>query len=122
MGDTKEIAELIEACDEFERCSDCDRYFTRASNHRCHGNEERQQPPNRAERDRRARADTRRDDTLVGVFSRTGNTTYAYHDLTNGEPRCGCHHHVESAELEVVTLARAKARGRSPCGSCRRIR
>ncbi|WP_137287803.1 hypothetical protein [Halorussus salinisoli] len=122
MGESKDIIELVEESDEFEQCSDCGRYLARTSNHRCQTDEQRQCPPNRAERNRRASADTRREDTLVGVFSRNGGTTYAYHDLTNGEPRCGCHHHTDPDELEVVTLSRAKERGRSPCRSCRRIR
>jgi hypothetical protein len=122
MGDSKSILELVEESDEFERCPDCGRYFARAGNHRCDTDEQKQNPPSRDERTRRAREDDRQDDTLVGLFCPSGGNTYAYHDLANGQPRCGCHHHADADELEVVTLARAKARGRAPCGSCRRIR
>lgn len=122
MRDSKELMEHVEECDEFEQCSDCRRYLAGTGNHRCRTDEEAQRSPNRAERRRRARADTRRDDTSVGVFRWNGGTSYAYHDLTNGEPRCGCHQQTESNEVEIVTLARAKARGWSPCGNCRQIR
>ena len=122
MGDSKSIPQLVEESDEFEQCPDCGRYLARTGNHRCDGDEPTQSPPNRAERDRRARADTRGDDTLVGVFTRNGGNTYAYHDLTNGQPRCGCHRNADAAELDVLTLGRAKDRGLSPCENCRRLR
>lgn len=116
-----EIPALIEQSDRFERCADCGTYLVQLSNHRCRSNADGTRSPNRAERRRRARGDARDDETLVGIFSWSANT-YAYHDVKDGQPLCGCLHRAGTAEFEVVTLASAKSRGRSPCRNCRRLR
>jgi hypothetical protein len=106
----------------FTRCESCGTYLVSVSQHRCPSGRADARP-DRTERERLATADGRDDATSVGVFPSSQGNRYAYHDLdADGRPRCGCEKHTDATEVTVTSLADAKRRGRSPCGSCRRLR
>ena len=119
---SENIRQLVRESSAFERCRDCGNFVVRRSTHRCRDSD-RPNPTTRAERERLAEDDRRDDETEVGVFRRSGGDSYAYHDLDeDAEPLCSSSARTKATKLEVVTLAEARARGKSPCGSCRRIR
>lgn len=106
--------------DAFERCPDCGTFVVQLATHRCPPGE----PAGSLTRERRealAAADGRADGSPVGVFRRSHGDAYAYHELDGEEPLCGCSHNTKAEAVTVVTRAEAKARGKSPCGSCRRV-
>lgn len=108
--------------DTFDRCETCGTFVVALSQHRC-PTEAADARPNRSERTALAAADDRDAETAVGVFPASQGNRYAYHDLEGRErTRCGCETYTDAARLVVTTLADAKRRGRSPCGSCRRLR
>ena len=106
--------------DAFDRCPDCGTFVVQLSTHRCPPDEVTGSPT-RERREALADADGRSDASLVGLYRRSHGDAYAYHELDDGEPVCGCGANTKATALTVVTRAEAKARGKSPCGSCRRI-
>jgi hypothetical protein len=106
--------------DAFDRCPDCGTFVVQLATHRCPSGRTAGSPV-RERREALAEADDRGDAALVGLFQRSQGDAYAYHELDGGEPVCGCAGVTKAATLAVVTRAEAKARGKSPCGSCRRI-
>lgn len=104
----------------FERCPGCGTFVVQLATHRCPPDE----PPGPLTRERRealAAADEREDAAPVGVFQRSRGDAYAYHELDGGDPLCGRAGVTKATGVAVVTRAEAKARGKSPCGSCRRV-
>lgn len=106
--------------DAFERCPDCGTFVVQLTTHRCPSGETAD-PRTRERREELAAADTRSDGTFVGVFRRSHGDAYAYHELDDGKPVCGCASNTKAEAVTAITRAEAKARGKSPCGSCRRI-
>lgn len=104
----------------FERCPDCGTFVVLLATHRCPA-EGGTEPSTRERREALAAADDRPDGSLVGVFRRSQGDAYAYHELDDSEPVCGCAGNTKAPAVTVLTRAEAKARGKSPCGSCRRI-
>lgn len=110
----------LDVTDAFERCPDCGTIVVQLATHRC--------PPDEAgvhlTRERRevlAERDTRDSDELVGVFRRAHGDAYAYHELEGGQLLCSCGENTKAKDVTVIPRTEAKARGKSPCGSCRRI-
>lgn len=106
--------------DAFDRCTECGTFVVQLATHRCPSSETTGQL-NRERREQLAEADTRADAALVGVFRRSHGDAYAYHELTDGQPVCGCASNTKAEAVTTITRAEAKTRGKSPCGSCRRI-
>ena len=106
--------------DAFDRCPHCGTFVVQLATHRCPSED----PTGSLTRERRealAEADERPDGSLVGVFRRSQGDAYAYHELDAGAPVCGCDRNTKAAAVTVLSRAEAKARGKSPCGRCRRI-
>ena len=106
--------------DAFDRCADCGTFVVQLATHRCPSGESTGQLT-RERREELAAADTRSDAALVGVFRRSHGDAYAYHELDDGQPVCGCANNTKAEAVTAITREEAKARGKSPCGSCRRI-
>ena len=106
--------------DAFERCADCGTFVVQLATHRC-PTEETTGQLTRERREELAEADTRSDAALVGVFRRSHGDAYAYHELDDGQPVCGCSANTKAEAVTAITRGEAKSRGKSPCGSCRRI-
>lgn len=106
--------------DAFDRCPECGTFVVQLATHRCPSGETAD-PLTRERREELAEADGRADATLVGVFRRSHGDAYAYHELDGGQPVCGCAGNTKAEAVTAITRAEAKARGKSPCGSCRRI-
>jgi hypothetical protein len=106
--------------DAFERCTECGTFVVQLATHRCPSGEGSGQLT-RERREELAAADTRSDASLVGVFRRSHGDAYAYHELDGGEPVCGCTSNTKAEAVTAITRSEAKARGKSPCGSCRRL-
>ena len=106
--------------DAFDRCPDCGTFVVQLPTHRC-PSEEAGGQLTRERREELAAKDTRSDATLVGVFRRSHGDAYAYHELDDGQPVCGCASNTKAERVTSITRAEAKSRGKSPCGSCRRI-
>ena len=104
----------------FERCPDCGTFVVQLATHRCPSGEPTG-PLTRERREVLAEADDRPDGSPVGVFRRSHGDAYAYHELDGEEPLCACSHNTKAEAVTVVTRAEAKALGKSPCGSCRRV-
>lgn len=119
---TNDLQQLIAQTDAFQRCQDCGEFIVDRSPHRC-DRRTRGKPSRREERNQLAEGDGRDSETIVGIFRRSNGQTYAYHDIDNeGATLCGGEARTKAVALELVTLERAQALGRSPCGSCRRYR
>ena len=106
--------------DAFDRCPNCGTFVVQLATHRC-PSDESTGSPTRERREALAAADERPDGSLVGVFRRSQGDAYAYHELDDGEPVCGCARNTKAAAVTVLTRAEAKVRGKSPCGRCRRV-
>ena len=106
--------------DAFERCGECGTFVVQLATHRCPSGETTGQLT-RERREELAEADTRSDAALVGVFRRSHGDAYAYHELDDGQPVCGCVANTKAEAVTAISRGEAKARGKSPCGSCRRI-
>ena len=104
----------------FDRCPDCGTIVVQLATHRC-PSEDAGVHPTRERREALAAGDTRDDGEPVGVFRRAHGDAYAYHELEGGQPLCGCAGKTKATDVTVIPRIEAKARGKSPCGSCRRI-
>jgi hypothetical protein len=106
----------------FSRCESCGTFVVSLAQHRC-PTDAADSRPDRGEREDMADEDDRDGELSVGLFPNSQGNRYAYHDLDGADrPRCGCAKHTEASRLIVTSLAAAKRQGRSPCGSCRRLR
>lgn len=112
--------QTISVADAFDRCTECGTFVVQLATHRCPSGESTGQLT-RERREELAEADTRSEAALVGVFRRSHGDAYAYHELDGGQPVCGCSGNTNAEAVTAITRAEAKARGKSPCGSCRRI-
>lgn len=110
----------VGVADVFERCPECGTIVVQLGSHRC-PTDEAGVHPNRERREVLAERDTRDDEELVGLFQRAHGDAYAYHELEDGQPLCGCGGNAKATTVTVIPRIEAKARGKSPCGSCRRI-
>jgi hypothetical protein len=117
----EDLSKLIRNCDDLSRCDDCGSVFVTLSNHTCPSEGGPTGALTRQERERLAARDSRDDDDTVGVYRRSQGGAYAYHELDGSVPVCGCHSYTKARQLDHVTRAEAKRRGRSPCGTCRRV-
>jgi hypothetical protein len=118
-ADAAALRRLVEECEAFSRCGECGTHVVNLDSHRCSSRE-----PIRTDREtrrERAAGDDRDDEDGVGIFPRSSGNSYAYHELREGEVRCGCGNYAKADRLDVVTRAEAKARGRAPCGNCERL-
>lgn len=106
--------------DPFERCPGCGTIVVQLATHRC-PSDDAGVHPTRERREALAARDTRGDGEPVGVFRRAHGDAYAYHELEGGQPLCGCAGNTKATDVTVIARIEAKARGKSPCGSCRRI-
>jgi len=106
--------------DAFDRCPDCGTIVVQLATHRCPSGQGVGQLT-RERREELAEQDGRDDDAPVGVFQRSHGDAYAYHELDGDQPVCGCGSNTKAEAVTVITRAEAKSRGKSPCGSCRRI-
>jgi hypothetical protein len=118
---TDELRSLVKDCDAFSQCEECGKHVVNLAGHRC-GSSTSGSPSTRSMREALADGDTRSDDDAVGIYRRTLGDTYAYHELDGDDIHCGCGEYTKADELEVITRGEAKALGRSPCGTCKRLR
>lgn len=110
----------VDVADVFERCPECGTVVVQLSTHRCPSGEGGGQLT-RERREALAERDGRDEDDSVGVFRRSHGDAYAYHELEDGQPVCGCAGNTKAERVTVISRGEAKSRGKSPCGSCRRI-
>lgn len=118
---TDELRTLVKDCDAFSRCEDCGKHVVHLAGHRC-SSSTNGSPSTRSMRQARADLDTRSDDDNVGIYRRTLGDTYAYHELGGDGIYCGCGEYTKADKLEILTRGEAKTLGRSPCGTCERLR
>jgi hypothetical protein len=115
-----ELRALVEDCNDLNQCDDCGTFVVNTGTHRC-PSPDNETCTTRSARRERAERDTRDDDDAVGIFRRPMGHTYAYHELDGEEVCCGCDKYTKATRLDVVTRAKAKSLGRSPCGNCTRL-
>lgn len=120
MDGEKDLKTLIERSGAFVRCPTCGRTVVKLGPHRCPESSERSES-RREDRERLADDDDREGQSPVGLVQRAAGNAYAYHELEDGEPLCGCLGQTTAEGVTVVSRSEAKARGKSPCGNCEKI-
>lgn len=104
----------------FQECEDCGGYFVKVASHTCGNGASGGSDPTREERRQRATVDTRPADDRVAILpTRANNGSYAYHELDDEDsPVCGGGGVLDDEEWVYLPRREAKARGKSPCGTC----
>lgn len=107
----------------FQECQQCGGYFVKVASHRCADPRGDTTDPDRDERRRRAAEDERPDGDSVAILpTRSVSGSYAYHEIdADGLPECGGGGVRTHDEWIRLSRAEAKARGKAPCGTCRRL-
>lgn len=122
MTGTGDLRRLIRECDALHRCPDCGTHVAHAGAHSCPPGTDGSDGRDEAPSTRGERQPDRSADDAVGVFRRTIGNTYAYHELDDGEVRCWCDRTTKAGRFDVLSRAEAEELGRTPCGSCERLR
>lgn len=104
----------------FQECEDCGGYFVKVANHTCEDRRCGGTDPTREERMQRATVDPRPEDDRVAILpTRVNDGAYAYHEIDgDGWPICGGGGVLDDEEWIRLSRGDAKARGKSPCGTC----